>query len=133
MHKPTIKPYIIGFILSIVLTLAAFYLVNQHVTTQFLSYEIIVFIILSLAVAQLFVQLFFFLHMGKEQKPRWNLFVFVTFAGMILLIVIASLWIMHHLEYNHDEHIMEKEILDKELMELPGYTQEDKQKAIQNR
>ncbi|HSA84028.1 MAG TPA: cytochrome o ubiquinol oxidase subunit IV [Patescibacteria group bacterium] len=133
MHKPTIKPYIIGFILSIVLTLLAFFIVSQHVTANVFTYEIVITIILCLAVAQLFVQLFFFLHMGKEKKPRWNLFVFVTFSGMILLIVIASLWIMYHLNYNMSGHDMEKKILDKELMELPGYSQEDKQKAIQNR
>lgn len=124
-HKPTIKPYIIGFILSIVLTLAAFYIVNQHVSANLFSYEVVVAIILCLAMAQLFVQLFFFLHMGREKGPRWNLFVFVTFSGMILLIVMASLWIMHHLDYNHDAHTVEQTILEKEAMELPGYADDD--------
>ena len=124
-HKPTLKPYIIGFILSIILTFLAFFVVNQHVTSKLFSYELVIFIILSLALAQLFVQLFFFLHMGKEKKPRWNLFVFVTFSGMILLIVIASLWIMYHLNYNMMPHEMEQKILEKEAMELPGKADDD--------
>jgi cytochrome o ubiquinol oxidase subunit IV len=124
-HKPTIKPYIIGFVLSIVLTLVAFFVVNQQVTAKQFSYEFVIFIILALALAQLFVQLFFFLHMGKERKPRWNLFVFVIFSGMILLIVLASLWIMYHLNYNMMPHEVEQKILEKEAMELPGYADDD--------
>lgn len=126
MHeKLTIKPYVTGFILSIVLTLAAFFLVNQQVTSSLFSYEVIIILILCLAVAQLFVQLFFFLHMGREKKPRWNLFVFVIFAGMILMVVIASLWIMYHLNYNMTPMQMEKRILEDELMEVPTPILED--------
>ena len=122
MHeKLTIKPYIIGFALSIILTLVAFYIVNLHVTTHHLelSHEFIITVILILAVAQLFVQLFFFLHMGREQKPRWNLAVFVTFAGMILLIVLSSLWIMFHLNYNMTPMEMQQQIVKDEQMQMP--------------
>lgn len=124
MHeKLTIKPYVIGFALSIVLTLVAFFVVNQHAASNspLFSYEIVIIIILCLAVAQLFVQLFFFLHMGKEKGPKWNLAVFISFISVILMVVIASLWIMYHLNYNMSGHEMEKKILEKEAMELPGY------------
>jgi cytochrome o ubiquinol oxidase operon protein cyoD len=136
MHeKLTIKPYVIGFILSLVLTFGAFFLVNQHVASGHSAYphELIITIILVLAVAQLFVQLFFFLHMGKEKGPKWNLFVFATFISLILLIVIASLWIMYHLNYNMSSHQMGQTILEKEMMVNPGYSNAEKQQAIQDR
>jgi cytochrome o ubiquinol oxidase operon protein cyoD len=114
------------------LTLVAFFVVNQHVTAKLFSYEAVILIILSLAVAQLFVQLFFFLHMGKEKKPRWNLAVFISFIGVILLIVIASLWIMYHLNYNMTPHQMEQKVVEDELMELPGSSEKEMQKTPQN-
>ncbi len=135
MHeKLTIKPYIIGFILSIVLTLVAFFVVNQHTTSNapLFSYEVVIIIILCLAVAQLFVQLFFFLHMGREKGPKWNLAVFISFISVILMIVIASLWIMYHLNYNMMPHEVEKKILKDELMVVPGYSNKEKQKEIEN-
>lgn len=126
MHeKLTIKPYVIGFVLSLVFTFVAFFIVDQHVTAKLFSYEAVIIIILCLAVAQLFVQLFFFLHMGKEKGPKWNLAVFISFISVILMIVIASLWIMYHLNYNMSGHDMEQKILEKEAMELPGYADDD--------
>lgn len=132
MHeKLTFKPYIIGFVLSLVLTFAAYFAVVLK-QQLLLTNELIIIIILVLGVLQLLVQLFFFLHMGKETKPRWNLWVFITFTGMILLIVISSLWIMYHLNYNMLPKDMEQHILKDELMEMPGYSDKEKQKEIEN-
>jgi len=134
MHeKLTMKPYIIGFILSLVLTFGAFFIVNQHVTTHHVefSHTFIITTILILAVAQLLVQLFFFLHMGQEKKPRWNMYIFIAFISLILMIVIASLWIMYHLNYNMMPKEMETTILKDEMMEMPGYSGGEKQKLIQ--
>jgi cytochrome o ubiquinol oxidase subunit IV len=125
MHeKLTLKPYIIGFILSLVLTFGAYFAVDLRQQLHFTN-EVTIIFILILAVAQLFVQLFFFLHMGKEKGPKWNLAVFISFISVILLIVIASLWIMYHLNYNMSGHEMEQKILEKEAMELPGYADDD--------
>ena len=126
-HKGLLKPYIIGFILSIILTMAAYLLVDTHISMSHtgLTHDFIIPILLGLAVIQLFVQLFFFLHMGREKKPRWNLAIFISFISVILLIVVASLWIMYHLNYHMTPHQMEKKILNNELMELPGFTKEE--------
>ena len=128
MHeKLTIKPYIIGFVLSLFLTFAAFFIVNQHVTSRHLafSHEVIITIILVLAIAQLFIQLIFFLHMGKEQKPRWNLAVFISFIGMILIIVIASIWIMYHLNYNMTPIEMQNKIFKGENLQMQNMKDPD--------
>jgi len=101
-HKGLLKSYILGFILSIILTLAAYIPVemgstsHKGVSSQF---GITVFI-LALAFIQLIVQMVFFLHMGNETRPRWKLGVFISFASIILIVVVASIWIMQHLNYN---------------------------------
>ncbi|MEK7594559.1 MAG: cytochrome o ubiquinol oxidase subunit IV [Patescibacteria group bacterium] len=91
------KSYVIGFISSIVLTLIAYTLVVNKVWSD----NIVITVIIGLAIVQLFVQLVFFLHLGRESKPRWNLTA-LTFAVMVVgIIVIGSLWIMQNLNYSH--------------------------------
>lgn len=92
----TIKSYVIGFVLSVALTLLAYGLVVNHVPTG----GWLIAAIVMLAVVQLLVQLVFFLHLGHERLPRWNLLM-LGFAVLIIVIVAGgSLWIMNHLNYN---------------------------------
>lgn len=90
---PTYKSYITGFILSIALTLAAYFAVVKNLPNALL-------IILLLAIVQLFVQLIFFLHLNKGSDRGWNLVVLLSTASIILILVVGSLWIMNHLNYN---------------------------------
>ena len=101
-HKGLLKSYIIGFILSIVLTLAAYIPVWIHVSThhEMVSHVTIMWIIIPLAFVQLIVQLLFFLHLGQEEKPRWKLAMLISFFSIVIIVVIASIWIMTHLNYN---------------------------------
>src|ERR1700733_3242301 len=94
-RKKTLKSYVTGFILSILLTLVPYFLVTRHL----LSPIILVGTILIFAFIQLTVQLLFFLHMRQESKPRLNLVIFISFFGIILIVVVASIWIMQHLNY----------------------------------
>lgn len=94
MHG-TLKSYVIGFILSIVLTLASFMLVSE----QALAVGDLILTIVGLAVAQVLVQLFFFLHLGSDSKPYWNLTVFLFMLVIMVILVAGSLWIMYNLDY----------------------------------
>lgn len=95
----TLKSYITGFVLSVIFTLAAFFIVMNpgyfHMST-----ETVIAAILGLAVVQLMVQLVFFLHLGKESGPRWRLAAFASTLGIVLIVIIASIWIMNNLNYN---------------------------------
>lgn len=91
-----LRQYIVGLSLSIVLTLAAYGLVVQGN----LPVRAIIGVIVGLAVVQLFVQLFFFLHMGTEKKPRWNMMAFAFMALIVVIVAFGSIWIMHNLDYN---------------------------------
>ena len=101
-HKGLLKSYILGFILSVVLTLLAYYPVYLHVNSGHMefSHELITVFVLLLAFIQLFIQFLFFLHLGQEQKPRWKLVILICFFSVVLIVVIASIWIMQHLNYN---------------------------------
>jgi cytochrome o ubiquinol oxidase operon protein cyoD len=89
--------YLTGYIFSIVLTLVAFALVSSHSLDE----SLLTYLIIGLALIQLVIQLNFFLHIGEESSPRWNLIAFMSTVFLILLIVVGSLWIMNNLNYNH--------------------------------
>lgn len=87
--------YVIGFVLAIGLTILAYLTVTQH----WLAGSTLVFGLMGLAVIQFVVQLIFFLHVGQESKPRWNLAVFLFTLLVLMIIVFGSLWIMYNLNY----------------------------------
>lgn len=92
----TFGSYAIGFVLSILFTLTPYYLVTHKVLTG----SVMVITLIGFAILQLLVQLVFFLHLGRESKPRWNIML-LLFAGLVVLIVVVgSLWIMNNLNYN---------------------------------
>lgn len=98
MDERNYTSYIAGFILSIALTLAAFLVVLRPGSFH-LSADGVIAAILTLAVVQLAVQLLFFLHLGsgRERGPRF--LIFAGTVGLVLIIVIGSVWIMNHLNY----------------------------------
>lgn len=114
--QKTRNMYIIGFASSIVLTVIAFGATALHSETHHAipHHDVIVPILLGLAVIQLFVQIIFFLHLGKESKPRLNLMAFLFMILVVVIVVFGSLWIMQNLDYNmqHDPNIDEKIIKD---------------------
>lgn len=91
------RPYIIGFVLSVLLTIEAYILT----TSQSFGTSTVIVIILVLAIVQLLVQLFFFLHLDRMVKAPWNILMFVFMAVVVATIVFASMWIMKNLDYGH--------------------------------
>ena len=106
-QNATFKSYLIGFLLSLILTFTAYF----AVVNRAYSGSSLIAVILGLALAQLLVQLIFFLHLLDESKPRWNLVIFLSTISTILILVIGSLWIMSHLNYNMMPSEMEEFLL----------------------
>ena len=100
-HQGTVATYVVGFVLSVVCTLVAYLLVYVHVHSQHvtLTHPFIITAIVGLALAQFIVQLFFFLHLGRETKPRWKLLVLGFMILIVCIVVFGSLWIMNNLNY----------------------------------
>lgn len=88
--------YLVGFLSAFVLSFAAFWLV----TSRPVDGGWLIAALISLAVVQLIVQLVFFLHIGTESRPRWNLTALLFMLIMLVVIVAGSLWIMNNLNYN---------------------------------
>ena len=97
----TSRVYIIGFGLSILLTLAAFGLAEQHLLTHhvFPSHTFLLPALVVLALAQLLVQLICFLHIGKGGKEQGNVVVLFFAVFIVVVLVGGTLWIMHNLEH----------------------------------
>jgi cytochrome o ubiquinol oxidase operon protein cyoD len=96
--RGSFKSYLIGFILSIGMTLAAYFLVVADLASK----KILIFTVVGLALVQMVTQLLFFFHLAEETKPRWNLQIFLAMLFLILIIIGGSLWIM----FNLDERVM---------------------------
>lgn len=112
-HEPmvaSLRSYIAGFVLSVTFTLAAFALVELHIHAQnhAASNNPLIAVIIGLALIQFFIQLYFFLHLGKETRPRWKLLTFAFMVGVVLILVIGSLWIMSNLNYRMTPDQMNK-------------------------
>lgn len=103
--KATLRSYITGFVLSLALTLGAAWLVSASIKSAgsghaIFTPDMLIGILLALAIVQLFVQLIFFMHLADESGPRWKLGGLISAVGIILIVVIGSIWIMNHLNYN---------------------------------
>lgn len=112
MHG-TFKTYLAGFLLSIVLTLLAYYLVEQHLLRGWT----LITAIMGLGVIQALIQLIFFLDLGRESKPRMNMHVFLFMLLILVVIVWGTLWIMNNLDERvmpPMESIMRQETLQKQ-------------------
>lgn len=95
-ERGTTTSYVVGYLLSLVFTAIPFYLVvNKTITGNMLLATI-----LGFAVLQMAVQIFFFLHLGRGPKPLYNVAFFVSTVGIILVVVLGSVFIMDHLNYN---------------------------------
>ena len=95
--------YPIGFALSVLLTLGAFWVVYEHQLTHhvFPTHGTMTAVLIGLALMQLVVQLTFFLHPVREYK-RWNYMLVACTLAIVVFVVGGTLWIMSNLQSQHD-------------------------------
>ncbi|WJH36071.1 cytochrome o ubiquinol oxidase subunit IV [Paenibacillus aurantius] len=86
----SLKQYVIGFLLSIVLTIIPIVLVMNHVFEKTAT----IVIIMVLAVMQFLIQLVFFMHLREGEKPRYNVMALILGVFIVFVIVAGSMWIM---------------------------------------
>lgn len=90
------RQYVIGFIGAALLTIFAY----SSVKLAWFSAGFTAAFVLTLAVLQLAVQVYYFLHLKSESKPRWRSWTFGFTLIMMLVVVMGSLWVMYNLNYN---------------------------------
>lgn len=92
----SLRGYTVGLLLSVALTLAAF----ATVMTGALPARLALAGMVGLCVAQLLVQLVYFLHLGTGPGQRGNTAIFVCTGLLIAIVVAGSLWVMHNANEN---------------------------------
>lgn len=114
-YSGSLKTYALGYGLSLVLTIAAFFLVQTHrdVGIGFLSPSILIALLMVFAIEQLIVQMVCFLHLDQEPRPRSRLMAAVLASFFVIAVVAGSLWIMGHLNNNMmPSHAVDTYMLD---------------------
>lgn len=89
------KQYTIGFILSVLLTVIPFGMVMGGMTGG-----VVVATIAITAIAQVLVQLVYFMHLNGSAEQRWDTITFVYTILTIAILLIGSIWVMNYLHAN---------------------------------
>ena len=90
------KGYVIGFLLSVVLTAIPFWMVMDNP----LNGQATALIIMALAVAQILVHMIFFLHMNRRAEGGWSMMALLFTVVVVVISLSGSLWVMYHMNAN---------------------------------
>lgn len=112
----TILSYVTGFVLSLLFTFIPYYLVVNKV----ISGTALLATILAIGVLQMAIQMFFFLHLGRGPKPLYNIVFFFATAGVVVVTIGASLFIMDNLYRNMAPEELVKKIAQQENITQVG-------------
>lgn len=93
----SLREYLNGFVLSVVLTAIPFALV---MTKTFSDSRVAAVVLLLFAAVQVVVHMVYFLHMNTKSEGGWNLLALVFTAVLVIIVLSGSLWVMHHLNSN---------------------------------
>ena len=88
----SVKQYIVGFILSILMTVVPFGMVMGGMPKG-----LTIGVLVLAMIAQVWVQLVFFLHMKREESQRWHVASFWYTFLTIAILFIGSVWILSEL------------------------------------
>jgi cytochrome o ubiquinol oxidase subunit IV len=91
----TLKSYLTGFVLSLILTAIPFALVMNGT----LSSSAILAGIFSAGIVQILVHLHYFLHLDTSSEAGWNMLAIIFTLLIMVLFVGGSIWIMNDLHY----------------------------------
>lgn len=93
----SMKSYLIGFLLSAVLTAVPFWLVMSGALA---NPGLTAAIVIGCAVVQIVVHSICFLHVDTRSEGGWTLMTFVFTAVIVAFTIGGSVWIMYHLNTN---------------------------------
>ena len=93
----SLRDYLVGFGLSVVLTAIPFWLVMSGVIQSKVATG---FIIMAFAVVQIVVHMVYFLHMNAKTNEGWTLVALIFTLILVVITLAGSLWVMYHLNVN---------------------------------
>ena len=93
----TLRDYVTGFVLSVILTAIPFWLVMNGVIADSGTTALV---ILGFAAVQIVVHMVYFLHMNPRSEGGWNMLALIFTVVLVVIVLAGSLWVMHHLNTN---------------------------------
>ena len=93
----SLKTYLIGFVLSVILTAIPFWLVMGEVFENKLVTAVL---IMAFAAVQIVVHMVCFLHMNPRSEGGWTMMALIFTLVIVDIALAGSLWVMHHLNTN---------------------------------
>ncbi len=95
VSRGSLKSYLTGFVLSLILTAIPFALVMRGA----LSPAATLAAIFCAGLVQILVHLHYFLHLDTSSSARWNVLAMIFTLLIMALFVGGTLWIMYTLNY----------------------------------
>lgn len=93
----TLRSYLIGFVLSVILTALPFWLVMARPIS---SNEVTAIAIVAFAIVQIVVHMIYFLHMDFRSEGGWTMMALIFTLIIVFIAISGSLWVMYHLDTN---------------------------------
>ncbi|MCG6205789.1 cytochrome o ubiquinol oxidase subunit IV [Rhodopseudomonas sp. HC1] len=93
----SLKSYLIGFGLSVVLTAIPFWLVMSGAIAD---KSVTGLVVMAFAAVQIVVHMIYFLHMNTSSEQGWTMMALIFTIVMVVIALAGSLWVMHHLVTN---------------------------------
>ena len=93
----SLKGYLTGFGLSVLLTAIPFWLVMGKV---FDRPGATAAVLLGFAAVQIIVHMVYFLHMNAKSEGGWTLLALIFTLVLVVIALSGSLWVMYHLNEN---------------------------------
>jgi cytochrome o ubiquinol oxidase operon protein cyoD len=93
----TMQSYMIGFVLSIILTAIPFWLVMGDVITD---KTVTTLVIVAFAAVQIVVHMVYFLHMNTKSEGGWTFMSMVFTLIVVMIALVGSLWVMYNMNVN---------------------------------
>lgn len=93
----SMRGYLTGFGLSVVLTAIPFWLVMTGALGNTTATALA---IMAFAVVQILVHMVFFLHMNGRSEGGWTMLALIFTLILVVITLTGSLWVMYHLNTN---------------------------------
>ncbi len=93
----TFSGYMVGFVLSIILTAIPFWLVMSKVIAE---RNTAILVLGAFAVAQILVHMVCFLHMNGKVEGGWTLLSTIFTVVFVAIAISGTLWVMFHMNSN---------------------------------
>ncbi|MBB3963035.1 MULTISPECIES: cytochrome o ubiquinol oxidase subunit IV [Rhizobium] len=93
----SLKGYLTGFVLSLILTAIPFWLVMGNVLE---SKPLTIALIMIFGGIQMVVHMIYFLHMNSRSEGGWTMMALIFTIVILVIVLVGSLWVMYHLNAN---------------------------------